>query len=53
MKARSKAEVRLRRRKAKADVGIARVKRTVKMLTRQLRKAKGTLAKRVRARGKM
>ena len=51
--AKSKAEVRLRRRKAKADVGIARTKRTIKTLTRQLRKAEGTLAKRVRARRKM
>jgi hypothetical protein len=54
MKARSgKAQARLRRRKAQADVRIARGKRTIKTLTRQLRKAEGTLAKRVRARRRM
>jgi hypothetical protein len=51
--AKSKAQVRLRRRKAKADVGINKAKRTIKTLSRQLRKAESTLAKRVRARRKM
>jgi hypothetical protein len=43
----------LARRKAKADVKIARVRRKVKMLAKQLRKQESMLSKRVRARKKM
>jgi hypothetical protein len=51
MKAPSRlARARLRSRKTKLDVKIARDKRTIKTLTRRLRKAQGTLSKRVRMR---
>jgi hypothetical protein len=43
----------LARRKAKADVKIARVRRKIKTLARQLRKQQGMLSKRLRARKKM
>ena len=43
----------LARRKAKADVKIARVKRKIKTLSRQLRTQEGMLSKRTRARKKM
>jgi len=43
----------LARRKAKLDVRIARVKRKIKTLARQLRTQQGMLSKRLRARKKM
>jgi len=43
----------VRRRKAKLDVKIARVKRKIKSLSRQLRTQQGVLAKRLRARKKI
>jgi hypothetical protein len=54
MKARaSRAGARLRRRKAKLDVRIARAKRTIKTLQRKLRRETGMLTKRQAARRKM
>jgi hypothetical protein len=43
----------LARRKAKADVRIARVKRKIKTLARQLKTQQGMLSKRMKARKKM
>ncbi len=43
----------LARRKAKADVKIARVKRKIKTLARQLKTQQGMLSKRMKARKKM
>ena len=47
------AQRKLRMRKRKADANVARAKRHVKRLTRQLRAANRTLAKRQAARKKI
>ena len=49
----SKATTRLRRQKAKLDTNIARVKRKIKGLAKQLRTQEGILSKRVARRRKM
>jgi septal ring factor EnvC (AmiA/AmiB activator) len=43
----------VRRRKAKLDVKIARVKRRIRTLARQLRRQHGVLSKQLRARKKV
>ena len=43
----------VRRRRKKADVKIARVKRKIKSLSRQLRRQQSSLSKQVKARGKI
>lgn len=53
-KARTKtAQVRLRIRKAKLDVAIARVKRNIKSLTKKLRKQTEILSRRTARRAKL
>ena len=59
MKARRKArrtgggDVKLRRRQAKLDVKLARGKRTIKSLTKKLKKAMGIQGRREKARKRM
>jgi hypothetical protein len=47
------AAAQLRKRQAKLDVKIARGKRTIKTLTKRLRKAVGILGRRQKARKRM